>query len=39
MIIILAIRKRVALVVQLFKEAGKAIENMPTLLVQPVGVS
>lgn len=29
-------RKRIALVVRLFKEAGKAIEDMPLLLVQPL---
>lgn len=32
-------RKRIALVVQLFKESGKAIQSMPLLLVQPMVVS
>lgn len=33
---ILIMRKRIKLVVRLFKEAGKAIEDMPLLLVQPM---
>lgn len=32
-------RSRIALVVQLFKESGKAIQSMPMLLIQPMVVS
>lgn len=32
-------RNRIALVVQLFKESGKAIQSMPLLLIQPMVVS
>jgi len=34
-----AMRSRIALVVQLFKESGKAIQSMPLLLLQPMVVS
>lgn len=37
--IIIAMRKRIKLVVQLFSEAGKAISAMPLLLPQPILVS
>ncbi|XP_022173488.1 choline transporter-like protein 1 [Myzus persicae] len=36
LLIIVAMRSRIALVVQLFKESGKAIQSMPLLLVQPM---
>ncbi|VVC24458.1 Hypothetical protein CINCED_3A005258 [Cinara cedri] len=36
LLIIVAMRNRIALVVQLFKESGKAIQSMPLLLVQPM---
>lgn len=36
LLIIVAMRSRIALVVQLFKESGKAIQSMPLLLVQPI---
>ncbi|XP_050526214.1 choline transporter-like protein 1 isoform X2 [Daktulosphaira vitifoliae] len=36
LLIIVVMRDRIALVVQLFKEAGKAIQSMPLLLVQPL---
>ncbi|XP_031349133.1 choline transporter-like protein 1 isoform X1 [Photinus pyralis] len=36
LLIILVLRKRLKLVIQLFKEAGKAIGSMPLLLVQPL---
>lgn len=35
-LIILVMRKRIRLVVHLFREAGKAISNMPFLLVEPI---
>lgn len=35
-LIILVMRKRVKLVIQLFKEAGKAITDMPMLLFEPL---
>ncbi|XP_041359407.1 choline transporter-like protein 1 isoform X2 [Gigantopelta aegis] len=35
LLILLVLRKRIKLVVQLFKEAGKAVACMPLLLVQP----
>ncbi|XP_053691028.1 choline transporter-like protein 1 [Sabethes cyaneus] len=35
-LVILVMRKRIKLVVQLFREAGKAIANMPFLLVEPI---
>lgn len=35
----MAMRRRIALVVQLFKESGKAIQSMPLLLIQPMVVS
>jgi solute carrier family 44 protein 1 (choline transporter-like protein) len=38
LLILLVMRKRIQLVVQLFFEAGKAIQNMPLLLLQPVWV-
>ncbi|XP_022907847.2 choline transporter-like protein 1 [Onthophagus taurus] len=34
-VLIIALRNRIKLVVQLFKEAGKAIASMPLLLLQP----
>lgn len=36
MLVVLVMRKRIQLVVQLFREAGKAIASMPVLLLQPV---
>jgi len=36
LLIIVAMRNRIALVVQLFKESGKAIQSMPLLLIQPI---
>lgn len=38
-LIILVMRKRITLVVQLFKESGNAISRMPFLLVEPLLVS
>ena len=38
-LIVLVMRKRIALVIQLFKEAGKAVHSMPVLLLQPIYVS
>ena len=35
----LVLRKRIELVIQLFKEAGKAIQAMPLLVLLPLGVS
>lgn len=35
-LIILVMRKRVKLVIELFKEAGKAIADMPALLIEPL---
>lgn len=35
LLILLVMRKRIGLVVQLFKEAGKAVGRMPQLLIQP----
>ncbi|XP_033207562.1 choline transporter-like protein 1 isoform X2 [Belonocnema kinseyi] len=35
-LVVLVMRKRIALVVQLFREAGKAVYAMPVLLFQPV---
>uniref|UniRef100_A0A182NLI3 Choline transporter-like protein n=1 Tax=Anopheles dirus TaxID=7168 RepID=A0A182NLI3_9DIPT len=35
-LVILVMRKRIKLVVQLFKEAGKAIGSMPFLLAEPI---
>lgn len=35
-LIVLVMRKRIRMVVQLFREAGKAISNMPFLLLEPV---
>ncbi|XP_068084126.1 choline transporter-like protein 1 [Anabrus simplex] len=34
-LVIIAMRKRIKLVIQLFKEAGKSISSMPCLLIQP----
>ena len=39
MLVVLVMRKRIQLVVQLFREAGKAIASMPILLLQPILVS
>ncbi|GLV34017.1 Choline transporter-like 1 [Carabus blaptoides fortunei] len=36
LLVILVLRKRIELVIQLFKEAGKAIADMPVMLLQPV---
>ncbi|XP_066581084.1 choline transporter-like protein 1 isoform X2 [Prorops nasuta] len=36
LLIILVMRKRIALVMQLFREAGKAVYSMPVLLLQPI---
>lgn len=38
-LLIVVMRKRVKLVIQLFKEAGKAISDMPLLLFEPLLVS
>jgi solute carrier family 44 (choline transporter-like protein), member 1 len=38
-LIIIAMRKRIKLVIELFKEAGKAISDMPFLLFEPLLVS
>lgn len=38
LLLIVAMRKRVDLVIQLFKESAKAIAAMPLLLFQPVFV-
>lgn len=38
-LLIIAMRKRVKLVIELFKEAGKAISDMPLLLLEPLLVS
>ncbi|KAK3770327.1 hypothetical protein RRG08_029980 [Elysia crispata] len=35
LLILLIMRKRIAIVVQLFKEAGKAVARMPQLILQP----
>ena len=37
-LIIFVMRKRINLLVRLFKEAGKAVRKMPFLLVQPLVV-
>ena len=36
LLILLIMRKRIALVVTLFHEAGKAVASMPLLLIQPL---
>ncbi|XP_076246590.1 choline transporter-like protein 1 isoform X2 [Calliopsis andreniformis] len=36
LLIVLVMRKRIALVIQLFREAGKAVYAMPVLLLQPI---
>ncbi|CAL7943385.1 unnamed protein product [Xylocopa violacea] len=36
LLIVLVMRKRIALVMQLFKEAGRAVGAMPLLLLQPI---
>ncbi|XP_012522931.1 choline transporter-like protein 1 isoform X1 [Monomorium pharaonis] len=36
LLVILVMRKRIELVVQLFREAGKAVYSMPALLLQPI---
>lgn len=38
-LLVLIMRKRIKLVVQLFEEAGKAIINMPVLLIEPLLVN
>lgn len=35
-LVVLVLRKRIQLVIALFKEAGKALGNMPLLLLEPV---
>lgn len=35
-LVILVLRKRIKLVIQLFKEAGKAVASMPLLLAEPI---
>lgn len=39
LLVVLVMRKRIALVMQLFREAGKAVCAMPALLLQPIYVS
>lgn len=39
LLVVLVMRRRIALVSQLFKETGKAIYSMPGLLLQPIYVS
>lgn len=39
LLVILVMRKRIKLVIQLFKEAGKAINSMPLLFLEPLLVS
>lgn len=39
LLIVLVMRKRIALVMQLFREAGKAVYSMPALLLQPIYVN
>ncbi|XP_077291052.1 choline transporter-like protein 1 [Arctopsyche grandis] len=36
LLVLLVMRKRIRLVIQLFKEAGKAIASMPLLLLEPI---
>lgn len=38
LLVVLVMRRRIALVSQLFKETGKAIYSMPGLLLQPIYV-
>ena len=38
-LVVLVMRKRIDLVVSLFREAGKAIHAMPLLLFQPIWVN
>lgn len=38
-LLIIVMRKRVRLVIELFREAGKAISDMPLLLIEPLLVS
>ena len=38
LLVLLVLRKRIQLVVTLFTEAGKAVHNMPLLLIQPLVV-
>ena len=39
LLVMLVLRKRIALVIQLFKEAGKAVASMPFIILQPAWVS
>lgn len=39
LLVLLVMRKRIKLVIQLFKEAGKAIASMPFLLLEPILVN
>lgn len=36
LLVILVMRKRIKLVIQLFKEAGRAINSMPLLFLEPL---
>lgn len=38
-LVIFGLRKRIQLVIELFKEAGKACSNMPFLIFEPIIVS
>lgn len=38
-LVVLVLRKRIQLVIALFKEAGKALSNMPLLLLEPILVN
>lgn len=38
-LVVLVLRKRIQLVIALFKEAGKAMGNMPLLLLEPILVN
>lgn len=38
-LVVLVLRKRIQLVIALFKEAGKALTNMPLLLLEPIVVN
>lgn len=38
-LVVLVLRKRIKLVIALFKEAGKALGNMPLLLLEPILVN
>jgi solute carrier family 44 (choline transporter-like protein), member 1 len=38
-IFLISMRKKIKLVIELFKEAGKAVADMPSMLIQPVLVN